>query len=146
MNIMLEIKAFFGDWKEATREQAEKFYKTWYEGSQNIAESSKHKYFNEHHIRGGHVLLNGTVETTEEQKERVFNHYKNDLQSIANRTRQAEILRFNVIEYVCNFPKINPFVMAASLAEDGFTILYDDSSISTTENRRKEKQVKRLLA
>lgn len=138
---MLEIKAFFGDWKEVIKEQAEAFYNTWYEGSQNITESNKNKYFNEHHIRGGHVLITGKVETTEEQKERVFNHYKNDLQNAAGEKE----LRFNCIEYTCSFPKINPFVMAASLVKDGFTILYDDSSISTTENRRKENQVKKLL-
>lgn len=87
------------------------------------------------------------IETIEEQKkERMFNYYKNDLKDTANRTRKAEILRFNAIEYVCSFPKINPFEMAASLVNDGFTILYDDSSITTAENRRKEKQVKKLLA
>lgn len=143
---MLEIKTFFGDWKEVTREQAEAFYNNFYNGSQAIKMIDKHKYFNKYHIRGGHVLLTGKVETTEEQKERVFNHYKNDLQNIANRTRDGKELRFNCIEYVCNLPKINPFAMAASLIKDGFTILYNDSSISTAENRRKEKQVKKLLA
>ena len=143
---MLEIKTFFGDWKEVTREQAEVFYLNFYNGSQAIKTGDKQKYFNKHHIRGGHVLIDGTVETTEEQKERVFNHYKNDLKNTANRSRQAEILRFNVIELVCYYPKISPFEMAASLVKDGFTILYDDSSISTTENRRKENQVKKLLA
>lgn len=60
---MLEIKSFFGDWKEVTKEQAEVFYKTFQNGSIAVKADDKHKYFNEHHIRGGHVLVSGKVET-----------------------------------------------------------------------------------
>lgn len=142
---MLEIKTFFGDWKEVTKEQAERFYKTFREGSTNIKQKDKHKYFNEHHIRGGHVMLNGKVETAEEQKERVFNHYKNRLINEVRSASGNENIRFNCIEYFCN-PKIDPFIMAASIAKDGITILYDDSSISKEENKAKERKVKKLLA
>lgn len=49
---MLEIKAFLGDWKEVTKEQAEDFYRTFQNSSTTIKADDKHKYFNEHHIRG----------------------------------------------------------------------------------------------
>lgn len=63
---MLEIKAFFGEWKEATKEQAESFYKTFCEGATAINWEDRQKYFNEHHIKGGHIMLNGKVKITEE--------------------------------------------------------------------------------
>lgn len=86
-------------------------------------------------------MLNIRIETVEEKQERIFNSYKNRLIEGSNGN-----IRFNVIEYLCSFPKINPYVMAASIKKDGITILYDDSSISKEENRRKEKQVNKLLA
>lgn len=85
-------------------------------------------------------MLNGKVETTEEQKERVFKTYKNRLIKESN-----VMTRFNCIEYLCSFPKINPFIMAASIAKDGITILFDDTSISKKENIAKERKVKKLL-
>lgn len=78
VEIMIEIKFLFGDWKEATKEEAEKFYRTFQEGSAAIKTEDKQEYFNKHHIRGGHVLSTGKVETVEEQEERVFNHYKKE--------------------------------------------------------------------
>ena len=142
---MLKLQAYFCEWKEATKEQAEHFYKTFCEGANALKGDEKREHFNKYHIRGGHVLINGTVETTEEQKERVFQSYKKDLLKVKETSRN-EGIRFNVIEYVCSFPKINHYVMAASIKKEGITILYDDSSISRQENRRKEKQVNKLLA
>lgn len=142
---MLEVKAHFGEWKEVSKEQAESFYKTFCEGSTAIKCEGKQKYFNKNHIRGGHVLMNGTVETEEEQKERVFQFYKKDLLKVKE-TSGNEGIRFNVIEYVCNNTLIDPYIMTASITNEGTTILYDDSSISREENKRKERRVKRLLA
>lgn len=65
---MLEIKTFFGDWKEVTKEQAEMFYEHFLEHATAVAWNDRHDYFNKNHIRGGHVLLNGKVETFQEQK------------------------------------------------------------------------------
>lgn len=97
-------------------------------------------------LGGGHVLLSGVVETTEEQKERIFKYYKNIL---ATEGRSEEHLndpiRFNCIEYLCSFSKINSYEMAASLARSGYIILYDDSSISQLENKKKEKCVNKLI-
>ena len=91
-------------------------------------------------------MTNARIETAEEKKERIFQHYKNRLIKEVRNTSGNENIRFNVIEYLCNFPKIDPYVMAASIKKDGITILYDDSSISKEENRRKEKQVNKLLS
>ena len=91
-------------------------------------------------------MTNTRIETEEEKKERVFQHYKNRLIKEVRNTSGNENIRFNCIEYLCSFPKIDPYVMAASIANDGITILFDDSSISREENRRKEKQVNKLLS
>ena len=88
---------------------------------------------------------NRTTNQKEVNNERVFQYYKQDLIKTKEISKNIG-LRFNVIEYVCNFSKINPYVMAASIKKDGITILYDDSSISKEENRRKEKQVNKLLS
>ena len=143
---MLEIKAFFGEWKEVTKEQAESFYKTFCDGSTNIKCQDKRDYFNKHHIRGGHIMAIGKAETTEEQKERVFQAYKNRLTTEVRDGSKTENIRFNVIEYLCSFPKIDPFVMAASIVKDGITILFDDTSISKKDNQAKERKVNKLLA
>lgn len=63
----------------------------------------------------------------------MFNHYKDRLINIAGRTNSNGI-RFNCIEYLCSFPGIDPVEMAASLQNDGYAILFDDSSISRKEN------------
>lgn len=140
---MLEIKEPFGEWKEASREQAEAFYKTFCERATAIRWENRQKYFNKYCIRGGHVMTNGTVETAEEQTERVFAHYKNELAAKAGAGDGS--VRFNVVEYVCGLPKIDPFVMAASLAKDGITISYDDSSISRKDNQAKKRRVEEVL-
>lgn len=69
-------------------------------------------------------------ETAEEKEIRIFNHYKKRL-SADNWTR------FNVIEYLCRFPGIDPYKMAASLKKDGVEIRFDDTSISREDNKRK---------
>ena len=91
-------------------------------------------------------MLNIRIETAEEKQKRIFNCYKNRLINEVRNASGNENIRFICIEYICGFPKIDPFVMAASIKKDGITILYDDSSISKEENRRKEKQVNKLLA
>lgn len=141
---MLEIKLYFGDWKEATKEQAESFYKTFCDGATGIKGEDRQKYFNDHYIRGGHIMLNGKVETTEEQKERIFNYYKNKL-VIGERNIKKKEVRFISVEYLCSFSKIDPFVMAASIINDGIVVLYDNSSISKKENKAKERKVNKLL-
>ena len=139
---MLEIKSFFRDWKEVTKEQVEEFYKTFQNSPTVIKVEDKHKYFNEHHIRGGHALLSGKIETMDEQKERMFYHYK---KYITKNSININEIRFGVVEYVCSFPQIDPYKMAASLIQSGYTILYDESAISALDNKKKEKHVNKLI-
>ena len=79
---------------------------------------------------------------TKEQKEiRIFNAYKNRIKN-----ELGEKVRFICIEYLCKFPKIDPYKMAAVLSAEGIKIVYDDSSISKPENEKKERKVKKLIA
>lgn len=80
------------------------------------------------------------IETPEEKENRVFNHYKNRLEKELSRK-----IRFNCVEYLCYFPKIDPFKMAAAIVQDGHKIVFDDSSISIDENKRKERKLEKLL-
>lgn len=138
---MVEIKTFLGVWKKVTPEQAEAFYRHFYIGSTAVKTEDKNKYFNENHIRGGHVFCSGKVETSEEQKERIFYSYKSDLSNLSNDRK----VRFTTVEYVCSFPQITPYIMAASLIKEGIEILFDDSSISLKENKIKERKVYKLV-
>lgn len=54
-------------------------------------------------------------------------------------------VRFIVIEYICSFPKINPYDMAVALSKDGYEIKFDDTSISKEENIRKKNKVEKRL-
>lgn len=79
---------------------------------------------------------------TKEQKEiRIFNTYKNRIEN-----ELGEKVRFICIEYLCRFPKIDPYKMAATLTAEGVKILYDDSSISREENKKKERKVRKMIA
>lgn len=65
---------------------------------------------------------------------RIFGSYKRDLIRTAEISSRPQELRYNCIQYVCQFPGIDSVEMAASLQNDGFTILFDDSSISAKAN------------
>lgn len=78
-------------------------------------------------------------ETEQEKNNRIFNHYKNRILSECGKDYK---IRFNVIEYLCSFPKIDPVKMAQSLISDyPVDILFDDTSISQKENEKKQRQV-----
>lgn len=79
-------------------------------------------------------------------EDRTFKTYKNRLIETARREETRKALRFNTIEYLCSFPKIDPYEMAASIKKDGITILFDDSSITVAENQKKERKVNKILA
>lgn len=70
--------------------------------------------------------------------DRMFESYRNDLTKLHERHGQ---IRFNVIEYKCKFPGIDPYDMARSLILDGYSVVFDDSSISYEENERKRARV-----
>lgn len=80
-------------------------------------------------------------ETAEQKELRIFNIYKKDLEKLGQEHGQ---IRMNCIEYVCSFSKINPFKMAKTLKDDGYNILFDDSSISRAENEKKRRKVEKI--
>lgn len=82
-------------------------------------------------------------ETKEQREIRIFNFYKKDLEKLS---KDNNSVRFICIEYVCSFPEIDPYKMAAVLSAEGIKIIYDDSSISKAENQKKERKVKRMIA
>ena len=80
-------------------------------------------------------------ETAEQKEMRIFNFYKKDLEELGKEHGQ---IRMICIEYVCSFPKINPFEMAKTLKDDGYNILFDDSSISRAENEKKRRKIEKI--
>lgn len=135
------IKVNKNDWVSATKKEVEEFYYLFYSTNTSIDVLSKHEYFNKHCIIGGHVRLNGTVETEKEQKIRVFEHSKNELVKTKNAYNQV---RFIVVEYVCRWHLFNPYLMAADLISNGLNIVYDDTSISQEANMIKKKKVDKI--
>lgn len=80
-------------------------------------------------------------ETAEQKEIRMFNFYKKVLEKLG---KENGYIRMNCIEYVCKCPKINSFKMAKALQNDGYTILFDDSSISIAENEKKRRKVEKM--
>lgn len=72
------------------------------------------------------------------KKQRIFDHYKQDLIRLHREHRQ---LRMLTIEYVCRAPKIDPIYMAQELVKDGYRVVFDDSSMSDWKNEQKRKKV-----
>ena len=85
-------------------------------------------------VPGAEDLRKMIFEARKIQARRFFNFYKCELKKISKLSRETREIRYNTIQYVCSFPKIDPAKMAASLHNDGFAILFDDSSISAKEN------------
>ena len=81
-------------------------------------------------------------ETAEQKKIRIFNLYKKDLEKLEKEHGQ---IRMICIEYVCSFPKINPFKMAKALKNSGHNVVFDDSSISRAENEKKKRKVEKFV-
>lgn len=78
-----------------------------------------------------------SYETAVQKELRIFAFYMGRLRKL---TEQRGKIRFCVIEYLCRFPRINPYEMAACLSEN-YEIEFDDSSISLTENEKKRRKV-----
>lgn len=82
-------------------------------------------------------------ETREQKEMRMFNYYKKELEKLGKKNNSV---RFICVEYLCHFPGIDPYKMAAALSADGIKIIYDDSTISAEENKKKERKVKKMTA
>lgn len=78
-------------------------------------------------------------ETLQEKKLRIFETYYERI--IKERYYPDRPIRYSVIEYLCSFPKINPVYMARRLANSGYEIAFDDTSISQSANNRKRMEV-----
>lgn len=76
-------------------------------------------------------------ESEEEKKNKIFELYKRRLENDAIDNN----IRFIVIEYLCRFSKINPIEMGKKIREDGYDILFNDSSISRSNNIKKRDAV-----
>lgn len=85
-------------------------------------------------VPGTEELRQMILSAKEDNGRRIFGSYKRDLIRTAEISGRPQELRYNCIQYLCQFPGIYPAEMAASLQNDGFTILFDDSSISAKEN------------
>ena len=85
-------------------------------------------------VPGTEELRKMILSANEDKSRRIFGSYKRDLIRTAKISGTPQELRYNCIQYVCSFPGIDPVEMAASLQNDGFTILFDDSSISAKAN------------
>lgn len=83
------------------------------------------------------------IETREQKEKRLFDLYKNDLIKLASDKKKV---RFICVQYLCQYPKIDPYIMAASLIKSGMEIVYDNSAISIEENKKAERKVNRLLS
>lgn len=79
-----------------------------------------------------------------ENKEKIFLHYKQRLINECAPVNSGAI-RFNCIEYLCQFPGIDPVEMATALQHEGHAIMFDDSSIRRDENRAKQRKVNRVF-
>lgn len=88
------------------------------------------------------AVWTGCVYREVNEERRIFNHYKRDILQVAN-GRNEKTVRYNVIQYVCYWPKIDPVEMAAVIQNLGYEILFDDSSISAQENANHCKAVKK---
>lgn len=78
-------------------------------------------------------------ETLQEKKLRIFEHYYERI--IKERYYPDRPIRYSVIEYLCSFPKINPVYMARELNDKGYEIVFDDTSITQSENNKKRREV-----
>lgn len=79
-------------------------------------------------------------------KEQMFDAYKNRIMTEGLRPGEVkQSTRYNVIQYLCSFPKLNADEMAAALIREGVEIRFDDSSISQRENAKHQRRVMRIV-
>lgn len=70
---------------------------------------------------------------------KIYDCYRRELIRLHDKNSEYG-LRMIAIEYLCQFPGIDPIEMARSLIADGYKVVFDDSSISQKENERKRRQ------
>ena len=76
----------------------------------------------------------------------MFETYKRHLMADgAQPGKVKQWTRYNVIQYLCSFPKLDPDEMAAALIREGVEIRFDDSSISAADNAKHQRRVMRIV-
>lgn len=77
-------------------------------------------------------------------QDRLFLNCKLRLMRTAEITTPGK-LRFIAIQYLCSFSRISAYEMAASLANDGLEILFDNSAISKTDREAERRKFIKAL-
>ena len=76
----------------------------------------------------------------------MFEIYKRHLMTdSAQPGKVKQWTRYNVVQYLCSFPKLDPDEMAAALVREGVEIRFDDSSISAADNAKHQRRVMRIV-
>jgi len=79
-------------------------------------------------------------------KEAMFEAYKRRIMTDdAQPGKIKQWTRYNVVQYLCSFPKLDPDEMAAALIREGVEIRFDDSSISAADNAKHQRRVMRIV-
>lgn len=119
--------------------------KTLYENKVEIFDYNKMKDFYKNvvlveypELEKANLNMDNKIE--DHEKNRIFDTYKKRLLKECTIDNGNKI-NFLSIEYLCEFPKINPIEMAKSLISSGCEIVFDDTSISQAENNKKRNQV-----
>jgi hypothetical protein len=79
-------------------------------------------------------------------REAMFEAYKRRLMTEGAKPGEVkQWTRYNVVQYLCNFPKLDPDEMAAALIREGVDVRFDDSSISAADNAKHQRRVMRIV-
>lgn len=78
----------------------------------------------------------------DEKQIRLKNHCIKELVRVAIEGTEDDMIRFNAIEYMASMYKQDPYELAKELRDVyGYVILFDDTSISREENKKKHKKL-----
>ena len=78
-------------------------------------------------------------------REAMFEAYKRRLMEGAQPGEVKQWTRYNVVQYLCSSPKLDPDEMAAALIREGVDVRFDDSSISAEDNAKHQRRVMRIV-
>jgi len=79
-------------------------------------------------------------------REEMFQAYKRRLMTEGAKPGEVkQWTRYNVVQYLCSFPHLDPDEMAAALIREGVNVKFDDSSISAADNAKHQRRVMRIV-
>ncbi len=91
-------------------------------------------------LKSAEIVFKGVLEYEEEKLKPIKDRLVKE-----NPFCHTRGIRFNTIQYLCRSPGIDPVEMAVSFRKDGYTILFDDRSISERENKAHEAAVEKAF-